>query len=127
MKNNILLDTNAILRYLLDDIHDQHLKVKEIIENKECFTILSVIQEAVYILEKYYGISRLLINESLVGLNQIITVEDEDVYLRAFDYYVGKPKLDFVDCILCAYRSERDVDVLSFDLDLNKKMEKLNK
>ncbi len=122
MENNVLLDANAVLRFLMDDIHDQHLKVKEAIENSNCFLILPVVQEAVYVLEGYYSVPRDLIRKSFISFMDAVGIEDEDVYLKAFDYYTESPKLDFVDCILCSYHSERNLDVLTFDSKLKKKI-----
>ncbi len=127
MENSILLDANAVLRFLMDDIHDQHLKVKETIENRDCFLILPVVQEAVYVLEGYYNVPRELIRKSFIGFRDAVGIEDEDVYLKAFDYFTESPKLDFVDCILCSYCSERNLDVLTFDSKLQKKIGRMTK
>ena len=126
MENNILLDANAILRFLMDDVHDQHLKVKDTIENNDCFLILPVVQEAVYVLDGFYNVPRDLIRRSFTELKDAVRIEDEDVYLKAFDYFIETPKLDFVDCILCSYRTARGLDVLSFDEKLNRKIESIS-
>ena len=126
MENNILLDANAILRFLMDDVHDQHLKVKDTIENNDCFLILPVVQEAVYVLDGFYNVPRDLIKQSFTELKDAVRIEDEDVYLKAFDYFIETPKLDFVDCILCSYRTARGLNVLSFDEKLNRKIESIS-
>ena len=124
MENNVLLDANAILRFLLDDIHEQHEIIMDAIENKECIAVLPSVQEAVFVLEGYYGVPREEICQAFLGFKDIIKVEDEDVYVKAFDCYMEKPKLDFVDCILYAYHTERGLTILSFDNKLNKKIQK---
>ena len=126
MENNILLDANAILRFLMDDVHDQHLKVKDTIENSNCFLILPVVQEAVYVLDGFYNVPRDLIRRSFTELKDAVRIEDEDVYLKAFDYFIETPKLDFVDCILCSYHTVRGLNVLSFDDKLNRKIESIS-
>ena len=126
MQSKVVLDANAILRYLLDDIHEQYAAVQQTIENEDCCSILSVIQEAVYILENYYGAAREDIAAAFGTLADIIRIEDEDVCRRAFGYYVEIPKIDYVGCILCAYHSEREVDIFTFDQKLNKKIRSLN-
>ena len=123
MENKILLDTNAILRFLLDDLHDQHEVIKRAIEESDCILILPVVQEAVYVLEGYYNVPRDRIVQSFTDLKDAVMIEDEDVCLKTFEYYTEQPKLDFADCILCGYHSVRKIDVLTFDRKLRKKME----
>lgn len=123
MENKILLDTNAILRFLLDDLHEQYEMTKQAIEDSDCILILPVVQEAVYVLEGYYNVPRDRIVQSFIDLKDAVMIEDEDVCLKAFEYYTEQPKLDFADCILCGYHSVRKIDVLTFDRKLRKKME----
>ena len=122
MNKKVLLDTNAILRYLLDDIHEQNIIVTEKIESHDCFCILPVIQEAVYVLEGYYSVPRDIIKTQFLLLKNVIEIEDEDIFTSAFEYYTETPKIDFADCILCGYQKNRNVDVLSFDQKLLKKL-----
>ena len=126
MASKVLLDTNAILRYLLDDNHEQHLQVLETIKTKDCFCILSVIQEAVYVLNGYYAIPREPIKQIFSSLSEVISIYDDDVLLKALDFFIETPKLDFIDCILCGYLVCRDYDVFSFDEKLNKKIKRIS-
>ena len=122
MNKKTILDANAILRLLLDDVHVQCDTVKEIIESNDCFCVLSTIQEVVYVLEGYYEISRKEIKEKLIELSRVMEIEDEDIFVSAFQYYTETPKIDFADCIMCGYKKNRDVDVLTFDHKLQKKL-----
>ena len=126
MENKLLLDANAILRYATDDIHEQHLIVKEAVENRDCYLILPVVQEAVYLLERYYNVSRDTISRFFIELKDAVGIEDEDVYLKAFDHFIETPKLDFVDCVLCSYHEVRKMDLMTFDKKLKGKIEKLS-
>ncbi len=123
MSRKVLLDANTVLRYLLDDIHEQHEKARETIENNDCVCILSSLQEVVYVMEGYYDIPRPKIVNALTGLSDIVQIEDEDVFVSALHYYAEKQKIDFVDCVMCGYKVNRNVDILSFDKKL---MNKLN-
>ncbi|MBR4462476.1 MAG: PIN domain-containing protein [Erysipelotrichaceae bacterium] len=125
MDKSILLDANAVLRYLLDDVHDQHQTVKEAIESKNCVCILSTIQEVVYVLENYYHVPRKAIANALLPLKDLTEIEDEDVFVSALRYYLETPKIDFADCIMCGYRTNRDIDILTFDKKLEKKLNSL--
>ena len=127
MENRILLDANAIIRFLLDDIHAQHLEVKRIIKSRNCCLVLPVVQEATYVLNEYYGIPRDLIKKIFERFKEAMIIEDEDVYSKAFEYYVESPKLDFVDCLLCAYHTTRNLDILTFDKKMKNKIERTTK
>lgn len=125
MANEILLDANAILRLLLNDVEEQNAIVKEVIESKRCWAITSVIQECIYILEHYYSIPRDAIKDKFIDLEKAIHIENEDLYERSLEHYVQTPKLDFVDCLLCAYKELTDITVLTFDEKLKKKLENI--
>lgn len=125
MANEILLDANAILRLLLNDSTEKNKIVKETIEKERCLALMSVIQECVYVLEHYYNVPRDQIKDEFINLKTVVYVENEDIYDKAFDYFVKTPKLDFVDCLLCAYKELINIDVLTFDSKLKKKLESI--
>ena len=125
MANEILLDANAILRLLLNDVAEQNAIVKEVIETKQCWAITSVIQECIYILEHYYNIPRDTIRDKFIDLKKAVHIENENLYEKSLDYYIQTPKLDFVDCLLCAYKELTNAIVLTFDEKLKKKLENI--
>jgi predicted nucleic-acid-binding protein len=49
-----ILDTNAVLRFVLNDIAEQNLAVMNEIETADCIIPVEIIAEMVYVLEKYY-------------------------------------------------------------------------
>lgn len=60
-----ILDTNAVLRYLLMDNPDMFKTVKESIINGDCYLYPEVMAEAVYVLKGVYGVERKDIAEAL--------------------------------------------------------------
>lgn len=118
-RNSIILDTNSIIRFLLDDVHEQYIIVSRKIKDNKCFTILPVIQETVYVFEMFYKIERKNIKNKLLKLIDLVSIDDEDILINALNYYDNKPKLDFVDCILCAYKDNRNIGIFTFDKKLN--------
>ena len=58
MQKTIILDANAILRYILDDIKEQADIVQEILLNEEVLILPEVIAEVVYVMHKIYKIPR---------------------------------------------------------------------
>ena len=50
-RNGYMLDANAVLRFLLQDVEDQFRQVKNIIQKEKCYITLEVIAEVCYVLE----------------------------------------------------------------------------
>ncbi len=123
-KNISLIDANVILRYLLRDNEDLYAKAEEVfndvMEGKAKILILeSVIAEVVYVLQRIYNVSRKEISEILKELIELrgVKVHNKGQMLKALEIFSEK-KLDFVDCILCAYGNENKV--ITFDKGLKK-------
>lgn len=55
-----------------------------------------------------------------------VTIMNEDVFLRALEIYDKPPKLDFVDCLLYSYKMARNIEVLTFDQKLEKRLKYLS-
>ncbi len=119
-KRVVLLDANAILRYMLHDIEEQYITVKERVDAGICAVTLEVLAEVSYVLEGLYQVPRYDIIEGFRRLCANIAVQNLDVLWRAMEIYDESPKLDFVDCILYGYSKARGVDVLTFDKKLNR-------
>ena len=53
--NNMIIDANIILRWLLQDNYELAEKAKSFIDNNDCFAPTEVIAEVVFVLVKVYG------------------------------------------------------------------------
>ena len=115
-----LLDTNAILRYLLGDIKEQQLKTKEVID-AGAFTLPEVLAEVVYVLTGYYEEARETVYDSLTDLLDDVHIEHKEVISEALTLY-RDTSLDFVDCVLIGRNHVLGDDVFSFDKKLNKRL-----
>ena len=117
-----ILDANAILRYLLNDIEDQAAEVADAIR-EGAMTTTEVIAEVVYVLSGYYGQPR-----SEVSWNIHCTLLDIRVdNARALRYAIGvfnQTSLDFVDCLMVAYHKVLGMDILTLDKKLNSTLSK---
>ena len=117
-----LIDTNIILRYLLEDNEQQAEKAVTEIMNG-AVTTAEVIAEVVYVLSRVYKIPRDEVSWMIHRLLMDVKVEN----LRSLRYALGlfnQTNLDFVDCLLVAYHKVLGVDILSFDKKLNSALEK---
>ena len=123
MGNKIVLDTNAVLRYLLCDIEQQFHEVEQAVETCLCIVPLEVIAEAVYVLEKVYQSPRESIISSFRKFVDDVTIPNVDILLRAMEIFDTAPKMAFIDCLLYGYKMTRGYDVLTFDRTLKKQLE----
>lgn len=111
-----LLDANAVLRYLLEDIREQSDCVAETIEAGAEVTV-EVLAECVYVLSDVYHVSRSDIAESLGILLDEVTCRRKRVAAAALGLYSGS-SFDFVDCVLAAEVAENGRAALTFDKKL---------
>jgi len=111
-----ILDANAILRYILDDIPEQANKVEEIISSSALMILPEVVAEVVYVMTKSYGISRKETSEYILTFLSEVGYQN-DIIVKALQNF-GEHTLDFVDCVLLAYSS--DYKIFTFDEKLLK-------
>ena len=113
------LDTNYILRYLLNDDEKMASIAEEAILYKAVHISNEVWAEVVYVLEGVYGLKEEEISKVLRSLLKFENIHVIDKYKlsKALELFALE-KLDFVDCLLCAYASTDEV--LTFDKKLNK-------
>jgi predicted nucleic-acid-binding protein len=116
-----VLDTNAVLRFLLRDDEDKAVRVHDIMEQETCLIPIEVLAEAVYVLAKTYCIERTLIQEKLLGFlwNENVETPCQGAVETALRYF-GETKLDFVDCLMIGYAVAEGHRIFTFDKKLNK-------
>ena len=116
--NMVIFDTNALLRYILQDNMDMADKVEEQINKSRCFIPTEVIAEMVYVLSKVYAIPKPDITEAIIGVLSIdnVTTANNDIIVKGFEAYVST-SLDFVDCLLAGYQDEGHT-IFTFDKKL---------
>jgi predicted nucleic-acid-binding protein len=120
-----LIDTNVILRYLLEDQKRFSQRAKVFMQDvakgaKKAELPSVVIVECVYVMEKFYEIPK---NEIVDKLSRILNIKgivnpDKSEILDALIKYENSGT-DIVDCILAAKSSPKRV-IVSFDKDFKK-------
>ncbi|MCR5763574.1 MAG: PIN domain-containing protein [Treponema sp.] len=111
-----LLDANVILRYLLNDIHEQADAASEVIESG-AFTLPEIIAEVVYVLTRLYNVPREEIKDIVSPLFDEISIENRSVMVSALSFY-SETKFDFVDCIILSRKKILGEEVFTFDKKL---------
>lgn len=117
-----ILDANAVLRYLLNDIEPQAEEVCKVIRDG-AMTTTEVLAEVVYVLSGFYGMPREEVSWFIHCLLLDVKVDNAKCLRYALGMF-NQTNLDFVDCLLVAYRKVLDADVFSFDRKLNSNLGK---
>jgi predicted nucleic-acid-binding protein len=115
------VDTNVILRYILNDHEELSPAAKLIVDGGDIFVTTEVLAEAVYVLMVVYDVERKDVRESLRAFinDSNCGLSRRDVVEKSFDLYEST-SLDYVDCVLAAYAIVSGVDVATFDKKLRK-------
>ena len=115
-----LLDTNAILRFILNDVPKQNKLIVEFIQSNPAAIRLEVFVEVVYVLEKYYKKSRPEIAKiiAVLGRTENLLIQYPHIVERSLHLFIEE-NLDIVDCILCSFNNLEGYGVFTFDKKLN--------
>ena len=115
-------DTNVLLRLLLNDIPEQHTATKKLLHQatKQFSIADTAIIELVFVLDRYYGFSRLEITEAVDGLMNLKEINcNKALFKRALVIYVKHSGLSFEDCCLSVYAQLNSAEPLwTFDKKL---------
>lgn len=116
-----IIDANAFLRFLLDDIPEQKKAFEELIQkakHKEVvlFVPQIVIFEIDFILEKYYQFSKEAIINKLKSIisTSYMEVQDREYFKRAIELY-DQESISFADCFLLSKAEIEKADIFTFD------------
>jgi predicted nucleic-acid-binding protein len=123
VKGQRLVDTNLIIRYLVQD-DEKHARIAgKLIDacyrgEVEIVILPEVLAESVFVLESFYQRPRLDIAEVLKNLisSPGVEIRESVIHLDALDRY-RKTKIHFVDCLIAATAAAQDMPVASFDQD----------
>lgn len=126
MSKRRLIDTNLIVRYLVQD-HERHAKAAtalfEACDRGDVALVMlpTVVAEAVFVLESFYKKDRREIARVLSALIASPGVElaDAAIHIDALDRY-SRFKAHFVDCVIASHGAALILPVASFDDDFKK-------
>jgi predicted nucleic-acid-binding protein len=126
VKNNPSLDTNIILRLLLEDVPSQLVQVNRLFEKPAKYHVADVVlSEAVFVMENLYQMDRDAIVTSLVGIvrhPQVIC--NKGLFEHILPLYASESALSVIDCMLLGYaRLNKAIPLYTFDKKLVSKSE----
>ncbi|OGM75618.1 hypothetical protein A2382_02735 [Candidatus Woesebacteria bacterium RIFOXYB1_FULL_38_16] len=120
----VLLDTNPILRFLLNDIPAQAQKTNGLFENAKAGKIKIIIPqiiifEAYFVLAKYYEFDKKTIINYLQFIlsTPYLIIEDRSVFLKSIAIFSSK-NISFVDSFLVAKSTLENIVLFTFDKKL---------
>jgi predicted nucleic-acid-binding protein len=126
MQSRVLLDTNIVIRFLVNDHVEHHAVSKKFfyaleLGEKKAMLLDLIIGEIIYVLSSVYKHNKKYIVEQLklVLSYEHLYLENKPIMIEALDTFVNK-NIDFVDAILCAKKNLEGYEVMSFDKDLKK-------
>ena len=116
-----VLDTNTILRCILQDDEKAAAIVDERMSRDECLIPPEVVAEIVFVLLKVYRLDRKEIEQSVSTIlrHKNVRVPQKGVVETALRYF-GETNLDFVDCLMIGYAFVDGHRIFTFDKKLNK-------
>jgi predicted nucleic-acid-binding protein len=117
-----ILDTNAVLRYILNDNEQMSDIIEHTLTENDCFVPAEVVAEMVYVFDHVYKIPRKEISATILKFLQMKSVSCSDmlVVTTGLDTF-ATTKLDFVDCLLVGY-SNIGHHIVTFDKKLKNKL-----
>lgn len=126
MSKTRLIDTNLIVRYLVQD-HEKHAKAAgdlfDACDRGDLMIVVLpvVLAECVFVLESFYKHSRTDIASALTHLISSPGIEISKVAIHrdALNRY-KKTKIHFVDCLIAATAVAESTPVATFDQDFRK-------
>jgi len=116
------LDSNVILRLMLKDVPEQYDLALALVESDKSrfFVSDTAIGEFVFVLERFYKLTRDQIGEVLNGLFSIKSIDcNRELALTALEYYCEHRQLSYADCYMAASSEFMNAAPLwTFDRDL---------
>jgi predicted nucleic-acid-binding protein len=118
------LDTNVILRFILRDIPNQFDAAMKLLSGtkKSFFASETVIFETIYVLDSYYQLSRVQIQQIIADFIELPQIScNSELIQRAIDLFVTHRKLSYADCYFAASSEFMNaVPLWTLDKDLAK-------
>ena len=126
-KKECLIDTNVILRFLLNDVAEQAEKAKRLFEAVEIgiekvYLTDLVLSECIWVLEKFYKVPRKEIKNSvkpIIMFQGVNTQSSKSLLLEALDLWEEK-EVDWTDALLTIWCLREERTIISFDKDFDK-------
>ena len=111
-----VVDTNIVLRYILEDHEELSAQAKKIIDENIVEVPVEVLCEVVYVLSSIYKVNHKEISSRLKFFfaETCCELPHRNAVLRGMDIFAER-KLGIIDCILTGYSECENAKVHTFD------------
>jgi predicted nucleic-acid-binding protein len=117
----VSLDTNVVLRFLLDDIPEQTKIATDIIESNRVYVTDVVVVESIYVMEKVMRLTRQDITMLVTNFLGFSNVVHNPYFLEdVIQFYEHNSMLSIVDCYAAAEAKAYENELVTFDKALAK-------
>lgn len=112
-----LLDTNLIIRFLVNDDPQKSAKVEGLLNNPRNHNLLPdmVIAEIIWVLSSYYELPKSEILEKIRALITVRSVRYHKTLINQSLDLWERYNLSFIDCYLAALAISKDLTFYSYD------------
>lgn len=118
----ILIDTNLIIRFLVNDDSEKASRVKKVLQEDKNTKILldTVVAEIVWVLSSYYEQDKLSIIDKIRALIHVKTISCNKILLDRSLAIWENNNISFIDSYICATAQLKDLKIYSYDLKFDK-------
>jgi predicted nucleic acid-binding protein len=117
-----LLDTNIIIRFLVNDDPQKVKRIESLLRNKQNKNILpdTIIAEIVWVLNSYYELDKGDIIEEILALTHVETVECNAFLIHRALTIWGENNISYIDAYLAAVAELGNITLYSYDQKFKK-------
>lgn len=118
MKREVVIDTNCIVRFLLDE-RPKSLKVEAILERKDVTIYLSevVLAEVVWVLSSFYKVPKDVLCDKLQDFLLVESIECDHTLMFKVLSMFRQNSISFIDAYLAAFAENQGAKLFTFDND----------
>jgi predicted nucleic acid-binding protein len=112
-----LIDTNLIIRFLVNDDPKKVLKVEKLLKDKSNQNILldTVVAEIIWVLGSYYSLKKQSVIEKIRALIHVDTIECSDFLINRALTIWEESKLSYIDAYLASIAELGNFQLFSYD------------
>ncbi len=112
-----LLDTNLIIRFLVNDDPRKVSRVEKLLVDKNNTNILldTIVAEIIWVLNSYYSLKKTEVVEKIRALIHVDTIECNEVLInKALAFWEGN-NISYIDSYLVAVANLGNIPLFSYD------------
>lgn len=115
-----LLDTNLIIRFLVNDNPQKVSKVEKLLKNKANINILldTIVAEIIWVLSSYYSLSKQEVIERIRALIHVDTIDCNEVLINRSLTLWEDYNISYIDAYLVAVANLGNLTLYTYDTKL---------